>query len=150
MSEVTVTKLTLLEGYKSLIRFDDEDIPDLLVDEPEPIGESRGPNATQLLSAAVGHCLNSTLIFCLNKERVKVKKLETTVSLRTARNDENRLRVSRMDAEISLDVDEEDRERIRRCLEVFENYCTVSASVRKGIEINVKIRQNDEIIHIEL
>jgi uncharacterized OsmC-like protein len=66
--------------------------------------------------------------------------LETTVSLSTARNDQNRLRVSGMDVEISLDVDEEDRERIHRCLEVFENYCTVSASVRKGIEINVKIR----------
>jgi len=140
MSEVTVTKLTLLEGYRSLVRFDDEDIPDLLVDEPEPIGEGRGPNATQLLSAAVGHCMSSSLIFCLNKERVKVKKLETTVSLRTARNDQNRLRVSGMDVEISLDVDEEDRERIHRCLEVFENYCTVSESVRKGIEINVKIR----------
>jgi uncharacterized OsmC-like protein len=140
MSEVTVTKLTLLEGYRSLVRFDDEDIPDLLVDEPEPIGEGRGPNATQLLSAAVGHCMSSSLIFCLNKERVKVKKLETTVSLSTARNDQNRLRVSGMDVEISLDVDEEDRERIHRCLEVFENYCTVSASVRKGIEINVKIR----------
>ena len=140
MSEVTVTKLTLLEGYRSLVRFDDEDIPDLLVDEPEPIGEGRGPNATQLLSAAVGHCMSSSLIFCLNKERVKVKKLETTVSLRTARNDQNRLRVSGMDVEISLDVDEEDRERIHRCLEVFENYCNVSESVRKGIEINVKIR----------
>jgi uncharacterized OsmC-like protein len=140
MSEVTVTKLTLLEGYRSLVRFDDEDIPDLLVDEPEPIGEGRGPNATQLLSAAVGHCMSSSLIFCLNKERVKVKKLETTVSLRTARNDQNRLRVSGMDVEISLDVDEEDRERIHRCLEVFENYCTVSESVRKGIEINVRIR----------
>jgi uncharacterized OsmC-like protein len=140
MSEVTVTKLTLLEGYRSLVRFDDEDIPDLLVDEPEPIGEGRGPNATQLLSAAVGHCMSSSLIFCLNKERVKVRKLETTVSLSTARNDQNRLRVSGMDVEISLDVDEGDRERIHRCLEVFENYCTVSASVRKGIEINVKIR----------
>jgi uncharacterized OsmC-like protein len=140
MSEGTVTKLTLLEGYKSLVRFDDEDIPDLLVDESEPIGEGKGPNATQLLSAAVGYCLNSSLIFCLNKGRVKVKKLETTVSLRTARNEENRLRVSGIDVEISLGIDEEDRERIHRCLEVFENYCTVTASVRKGIEVNVKIR----------
>ena len=140
MSEDTVTKLTLLEGYKSLVRFDDEDIPGLLVDESEPVGEGRGPNATQLLSAAVGHCLNSSLIFCLNKERVKVKKLETTVSLRTARNDQNRLRVSKMDVEISLGIEEEDRHRISRCLEVFENYCTVTASVRKGVEINVKIR----------
>lgn len=139
MSEVIVTRLKLLEGYKSLVQFDLEGIPNLLVDEPKPIGDGEGPNPTRLLSAAIGHCLTSSLVFCLNKGRVKIKELETTVNLSTARNEENRLRVNKMDVEISLDVDEEDRERIPRCLEIFENYCTVSSSVRKGIEINVKI-----------
>ena len=140
MSEGVVTRLKYLKGYKSVVQFDLEGIQDLLVDEPEPVGEGEGPNPTRLLSAAIGHCLTSSLVFCLNKARVKIKGLETTVTLSTARNEENRLRVNRTDVEISLDVAEEDQERVSRCLEVFENYCTVSASVRKGIEINVNAK----------
>jgi len=140
MSEGVVTRLKYLKGYKSVVQFDLEGIPNLLVDEPEPVGEGEGPNPTRLLSAAIGHCLTSSLVFCLNKARVKIKGLETTVTLSTARNEENRLRVNRTDVEISLDVAEEDQERVSRCLEVFENYCTVSASVRKGIEINVNAK----------
>jgi uncharacterized OsmC-like protein len=140
MSEGVVTRLKYLKGYKSVVQFDLEGIPNLLVDEPQPVGEGEGPNPTRLLSAAIGHCLTSSLVFCLNKARVKIKGLETTVTLSTARNEENRLRVNRTDVEISLDVAEEDQERVSRCLEVFENYCTVSASVRKGIEINVNAK----------
>jgi len=140
MSEGVVTRLKYLKGYKSVVQFDLEGIPNLLVDEPQPVGEGEGPNPTRLLSAAIGHCLTSSLVFCLNKARVKIKGLETTVTLSTARNEENRFRVNRTDVEISLDVAEEDQERVSRCLEVFENYCTVSASVRKGIEINVNAK----------
>jgi hypothetical protein len=37
---------------------------------------------------------------------------------------------------VHLDVDEQDRTRVTRCLDIFENYCTVTQSVRKGIEGN--------------
>ncbi|NIP81864.1 MAG: hypothetical protein GWM90_22645, partial [Gemmatimonadetes bacterium] len=33
----------------------------------------------------------------------------------------------------------EDQERVHRCLKVFEDFCIVSASVRKGIDIDVEV-----------
>ncbi len=141
MKEVSeiVTKLKLLEGYKFRVEFDVEDMPSLIVDEPKPIGEGSGPNPTRLLSAAVGNCLSSSLLYCLGKAHVRVKDFETTVQTKIARNEEGRLRVRNLGVKIHLDVEDEDRERVPRCLELFEEYCTVTPSVRKGIEVNVSI-----------
>lgn len=139
MSETVVTKLKFLEGNQFRVQFDLEQIPELLVDEAEPIGESLGPNPARLLSAAVGHCLSSSLLYCLRKARVEVKNLETTVNTDIIRNEEGRLRVGGIDVQLHLEVDEKDRTRTRRCQEIFENYCTVTQSVRKGIEVKVNI-----------
>ena len=137
LSETTITKLTLLEGYKFRVEFDVDRMPNLIVDELKPIGQGSGPNPTRLLSAAVGNCLSSSLLYCLNKARVRVKNLETTVKTNIVRNEEGRLRVKNLDVQIHLEVEDEDKVRVPRCLEIFENYCTVTPSVRKGIEVNV-------------
>jgi uncharacterized OsmC-like protein len=134
------TKLKLIQGYKFKVEFDSEGIADLIVDEPKPMGENSGPNPTRLLSAAVGHCLNSTLLFCLSKARINVKNLETTVKATQERNEEGLLRIRKLEVEMYLDVDEQDRTRITRCLDIFENYCTVTQSVRKGIEVTVNVK----------
>jgi uncharacterized OsmC-like protein len=134
------TKLKLIQGYKFKVEFDSEGIADLIVDEPKPMGENSGPNPTRLLSAAVGHCLNSSLLFCLSKARINVKNLETTVKATQERNEEGLLRIRKLEVEMYLDVDEQDRTRITRCLDIFENYCTVTQSVRKGIEVTVNVK----------
>lgn len=139
MSEASVTKLKFIKGYKFIVEFDIEGLPTFYVDEPDPIGGGSGPNPTRLLATAVGHCLSTSLIYCLNKARVRVKNLETTVKTNIGRVDEGRLRVTNIDVRIHLDVDEADRGRVPRCLELFEKYCTVTPSVRKGIEINVNV-----------
>jgi uncharacterized OsmC-like protein len=139
MSSSISTKLTLQEGYRFITEFDLEGIPNILLDEPEPLGKGQGPGSTRLLSAAIGYCLSSSLIYCLQKARVDITNMETNVNLQTMRNEEGRLRVKNIDVQINLDIDEEDRPRIQRCLEIFENYCTVTQSVMKSIEINVKV-----------
>lgn len=139
MSEPIVTKLRLVKGYRFSVEFDLKDMPSLVVDETKPIGDNLGPNPTRLLSAAVGHCLSSSLLFCLSKAKIWARNMETTVKTNIARNEEGRLRVQSIEAQIRLDVDEKDKPRLSRCLEIFENYCTVTASVRKGIEIKVNV-----------
>ncbi len=139
MAEISTTKLKLLQGYRFKVEFDLEDIPNLRVDEIKPIGYGSGPNPSRLLSTAVGHCLSSSLIYCLNKARIKIDNLETTVKANVVRNEEGRLRVKNIDVQIHLEVEEKGRSRALRCLEIFENYCTVTQSVRKGIEINVNM-----------
>ena len=138
MSEA-VTKLKFIQGYRFKAIFDLERVPDILVDESKPAGEGLGPNPTRLLSVAIGHCLSSSLLYCLRRARIEVKGLETNVKATTARNEEGRLRVRDIDVQIDLDVGEEDQERVSRCLEVFEDYCTVTQSVRRGIQVNLKV-----------
>jgi len=142
LSEMVVTKLKFLKGYSFKAKFDLEEVPELIVDEPKPIGESLGPSAPRLLSAALGYCLSSSLIYCLCKARVNVKDLETTVETSIARNEQGYQRVKNINVQLHLDVDEKDKARVHRCLEIFENYCTVTQSVRKGIEVKVNVAQS--------
>ncbi|HJX23233.1 MAG TPA: OsmC family peroxiredoxin, partial [Candidatus Bathyarchaeia archaeon] len=65
--------------------------------------------------------------------------LETTVKSGLKKNEEGRMRVGDLDVQIHLDVDPEDRLRASRCLRIFEEYCTVTPSVRSGIEVKVNI-----------
>lgn len=141
MSEKTiVTKLHLIEGYKFNVKSDLEYIPELIVDETKPEGEGTGPNPTRLLSTAVGHCMSSSLIYCLRKARIPIKNLNTTVKTNLYRNENGRLRIRSIDLQINLKVKEEDKNRINRCLTLFEDYCTVTQSIRKGIQVNVQIQ----------
>ncbi len=139
MSETVLTKLELIEGYKFNAVFDAEGVPNLVVDEMKPIGEGVGPNPSRLLSTAVGHCLSSSLLYCLAKAKIKVKKLETTIEAKVERNSEGYHRIAGLDVQIRLEVNEADKSRVPRCLGIFENYCTVTQSVRRGIDVQVKV-----------
>ena len=84
--------------------------------------------------------MSSSLIYCLKKARITIKKLETTVTTNLFRNENGKLRIRSIDIQINLKVNEEDKTRVPRCLQIFEDYCTVTQSIRKGIEVNVKIK----------
>jgi uncharacterized OsmC-like protein len=141
MSEQESFALTLehLEGFEFETRFDWDHLPSLLLDEPEPIGHRKGPNASRLLGAAVGNCLSASLLFCLEKARMGLKGMKTDVKGFLERNDAGRLRVVRLDVHIVVDVEGEKPARVGRCLELFEDYCVVTGSVRKAIEVNVLV-----------
>jgi uncharacterized OsmC-like protein len=139
LAESIYTKLKLRKGFEFRVVFYGTDVPELIVDEIKPLGENAGPNPTRLLSAAVGHCISSSLLFCLHKARVNVKDLETEVKANVVRTEEGYLRVRSLDVQIRLDVNEDDKSGVDRCLSIFENYCTVTQSVRKGIAVKVTI-----------
>ncbi len=83
--------------------------------------------------------MSSSLLYCLGKAKVNVKRLETTIEAKVERNSEGYLRITCLDVQIRLELNEEDRSRVPRCLSIFENYCTVTQSVIKGIEVHVKV-----------
>jgi uncharacterized OsmC-like protein len=140
LSESILTKLGLLDGYKFRAEFDVEGVSNLVVDEMKPIGEGLGPNPIRLLSVAVGHCLSSSLMYCLEKAKIKVKNLNTIIKTNIERNEEGYLRVKSLQVKIRLEVNKEDKHRVPRCLSIFENYCTVTQSVRRGIEVKVNTK----------
>lgn len=132
-------RLRLGEGFQFDTEFDGEKMANLLFDEPAPLGEDEGPNAARVLGAAVGNCLSASLLFCLRKARVDVEGMETEVKGRIVRNDQGRFRVENIAVRLLAEIPPEDQSRVDRCLEVFEDFCIVSASVRQGLSIDVEV-----------
>lgn len=132
--EVALTRET---GYRFAVELDDGQ--EFVVDEFPPIGRGEGPNPARLLATAVGHCLSASLVYCLNRAKIEPLDVRTTVEGRLERNERGRLRIGGLRVRIEPVVPEEDLERMNRCLEVFEDYCVVTQSVRKGIPIEVVV-----------
>jgi uncharacterized OsmC-like protein len=134
--EVTLTRE---DRYRFRIDFGDGHGGTFEMDEPDPLGEGAGPNATRVLGAAVGHCLSASLLFCLGKARIDVDALRTRVTGTIERNDQGRLRVGGLTVHIAPEFEGEVPPRIAKCLDVFEDFCTVTASIRSGIEVGVEV-----------
>ena len=131
--------VSLKENYRMEIEFDGEKMENIFADEPEPLGEDEGPNAARLLGAAIGNCLSASLLFCLRKSHIVVTGLKTEVKGTIVRNEQGRFRIGRISARVITAVPEEDRGRVNRCLDMFEDFCIVSASVRRGVQIDVEV-----------
>ena len=114
-------------------------MPDLTLDEPPPLGEGSGPNAARLIAAAVGNCLAASLAFCLKRSRIPLKQLRATVEGTLVRNERGRQRIGEIRVKLAPDVAPEDRDRMERCLELYEDFCIVTESVRNGIPISVEV-----------
>ena len=136
--EATVV-LELEGGYRFRADLGLPGVPPLVLDEPPPIGEGAGPDAARVLAAAVGDCLSASALFCLRKARVEVRGMRTEVSVSFARNEEGRLRIGGIGVRMHPEVAQGDVGRIRRCLEIFEDFCVVTQSVRGGIDVRVEV-----------
>ncbi len=121
----------------------------LVVDEPPPIGTDAGPNPSRLLATAVGHCLASSLQYCLERARISGTRMAATVDVEVRRNERGRLRVAGIRVELDLtSVGEEHRQALARCLGLFEDFCVITTSVRQGIPVAVTIRvDGEEAVH---
>jgi uncharacterized OsmC-like protein len=136
----------LAREYEFIAEFGDvPNSPSVLLDEPEPLGHDRGPNAAALLGAAVGDCLAASLAFCLRKSRTLVDGLTANVATHVTRNEQGRYRISAIDVELAADVGEADKARLDRCQELFEDFCIVTQSVRQGIPVNVAVKLREPV-----
>jgi len=137
MSEQTITvTLAQQKDYQFEIHFDGVTAT-VLGDEPPPLGASQGPSPVHLLCAAVGNCLSDSLLFALRKFKQSPDPIRCSVQAQVGRNAEGRMRVLEMIASLHLGVPAAQLEHLDRVLEQFENYCTVTQSVRQGIPIEL-------------
>lgn len=127
-------------GFQFQVTFDDETWTPILVDEPEPLGDGRGPSAARLLAAAVGNCLAASLLLCAEKARVELLGLTARVEGSMERSASGRLRIAHMDVTLVPVSPEGPGGRFDRCLDIFEDFCIVTQSVREGIDIDVHVR----------
>jgi len=134
-------ELEQLEGFEFRVRFDWPDVPELVLDEPEPLGHRAGPNAARLVAAAVANCLAASLLFCLkSKFKQNPGPVRATATGRLQRNMQGRYRIARIDVELSLAEAWGAMPHQERCLEQFEDFCIVTQSIRAGIPVSVTVR----------
>jgi uncharacterized OsmC-like protein len=131
--------LDLKSGYEFQVDFQQASVPVLVVDEPPPLGEGHGPNPARLLAASVANCLAASLLFCLRRSRIEVQGLRATVRGAIVRNERGRLRIDALQVSIQPEVLPEDRDRMGRCLDIFEDFCIVTQSVRDGFDVKVNV-----------
>jgi organic hydroperoxide reductase OsmC/OhrA len=129
-----------IQDYEFRIKFDKEDLPEITMDEPSPLGQDKGVNASRLLAAAVGHCLSASLLFCTRKGRVDAGPIHTQVKVQIVRNKDRRLRVGRIEVSIDPGIPDSEREKAKRCVGLFEDFCMVTQSVRNGIDVAVSVK----------
>jgi len=141
--EISIT-VTQQSNYQFLVDFGAA-IPQLLADEPKPLGAGEGPSPSHLLLSAAANCLSSSLYFALQKFKQDAGGITTTATARIDRNEENRLRVLDIAVTIRLGKDGADIDHLDRVLSQFEAFCTVSQSVRHGIPISVAVEDGQGI-----
>ena len=126
------------DEYRFRVRFS-RGAPGLVADLPLPLGDAAGPDPVELLAAAIGHCLASSFLFCLRKARIDPEGLEVEVQVEKVRDESNHLRVGRVRVALAPTLGAEDRRRLGRCLDLFESFCVVTESVRRGIPVDVLV-----------
>jgi organic hydroperoxide reductase OsmC/OhrA len=143
---ITRVRLTLEDGYRFVASFPDHpSIVPIRLDEAPPLGEGQGPNPAALLASSVGACLASSLLFCLRKARAGVTAVSVDVDAHIARNAQGRQRIQHIEVRLSPDVDPADLARLDRCDDLFEDFCTVTASIRDGIPVKVTLASAPEM-----
>jgi organic hydroperoxide reductase OsmC/OhrA len=132
-------RLDLASGYQFEADLGLLGVDTLTLDEPPPLGAGTGPNPARLLAAAVANCLASSLLFCLRKAHIEVEGLFVDATGTMARNERGRLRVTAINVTLRPQVAVAARARMARCLEIFEDYCPVTAAVRQGLDVTVTV-----------
>jgi len=139
MDRLFEVKLERAEEYRFDVELGDEANTVLVMDEPAPLGNDSGPNAARVLAGAIGHCLSASLIYCLDKSRIEVADVHAHVTGSIVRNPDGRLRLGSLKVKLEPKLLTEAPGRIDRCLEIFEDFCIVTQSVRAGLDVVVEV-----------
>ena len=139
MSDNASVTITRQSGYQFLVDFGAA-MPSLLADEPAPLGQGAGPAPDHLLLAAVANCLSASLLFSLQKFKQDPGTLVATATPEMGRNENKRLRIVGIHVKLELGQAAASIEHLDRVLAQFEEFCTVSMSVRQGIPIHVQVQ----------
>lgn len=136
------------EGFQINVKFDWRRVPDLLMDEPPPLGEQAGPNASRMLAAAAANCLSASLLYCVFREEPPANCLSAEATAVMVRNEKKRLRIGGLEIRLIVSDALKDNPRFARCKGLFEDFCVVSASIRQGIPMKVAVvDEQGDLLH---
>jgi uncharacterized OsmC-like protein len=138
MQSATTVVLEQQADYRFALQFA-PGAPVLLSDEPPPLGQGAGPSPVQLLAAAVGNCLADSLLFAMRKFKQSPEPIGAVAEASVGRNQQNRLRVQQISVRLTLGVPAERLQHLDQALAQFEDFCTVTQSVRAAIPVVVEV-----------
>ncbi len=133
-------ELELIDKLQFNVKFDLPDAADLLMDEPPVFGGSGlGPNAARAIAAGVSNCLSASLAFCLRKAKSDLRGMRA-VTTGTIGREDGLLRLQKIEVKIYPKLGStDDLDKLERCKGLFEKYCIVTESIRKGLPVNVEV-----------
>jgi len=127
-----------VDGFEFRVKFDKDQFAPLRLDEPPPLGHDLAPNAARILAAAIGNCLAASLVFCLQKAKVAASGVRADVDVEIVRSETRRLRIGKVNVILHTKLAADDPV-LTSCLATFEDFCIVTQSVRKGIDVEVRV-----------
>jgi uncharacterized OsmC-like protein len=144
-SKDAVAHVQLVDGYRFTATFPDiAAAQPITLDEAPPLGIGAGPTPAGLLAAAVGGCLSASLTLCLNKAHLEPDAVNAHVTAHIARNAAGRLRIEGIDVDLTPCFASAGEERFELCKALYEDFCIVTESVRRGIPVNVHLARCGE------
>jgi uncharacterized OsmC-like protein len=69
--------------------------------------------------------------------------MKAHVAAHVGRNDAGRTRISHIDVELESEIGDGDLEKLERCSGLFEDFCVVTQSLRKGVPVNVTLKRRE-------
>lgn len=129
--------------YRFETSFDDTAVPPLTTDLAPPLGAGAGPTPEHTLGVAVANCLAASLLYSLRRNKVAAEPLRAKASVTEARNAKNRLRIGHIGVDLYLGAIGAGAESLPRVLAQFEDFCTVTQSIRAAIEVDVRVHGDD-------
>ena len=146
MSEEFSSKVNISLEKEMIFKCDlgDIKVADCYIDESNVKEiDMLGPNPTKLLGMAILGCLSASFIFCIKKRNLTLNNLKAEGTVIISRNNKGFLRVKKIDVKINSKINNpKTLKRAKLCKKMFENYCTITQSVRNGINVNVDIFLN--------
>jgi organic hydroperoxide reductase OsmC/OhrA len=107
-------------------------------DEPDPVGQASAPATPALLGSALAHCLSASLLETLRHAHLAVHEFTSEATAVVRPNAQGLPRIDHVDV-VLRPVLAGPAPRTRRCEDVFEQHCTVTSSVRDGIDVRVRV-----------
>ena len=118
------------------------------VDESEAFhGDDLAPSPIEYVLIGTGGCIASTFVFCMQKNKVLIEKLDVDVEGILKHSGENdSLKLIKITVELLLTLKEgESSEKVDICREMLLNYCPVFSAINSGIPLDINISNQKSI-----
>jgi len=118
------------------------------IDESEAFhGDDSAPSPVEYVLIGTGGCIGSTFVFCLQKNKVLIEKLDVNVEGTLKHSGVNdSLKLIKITVELLVTLKEgESSEKIEICRKMFLDYCPIFNAFNSGIPLDIKISNQKSI-----